>query len=141
MAQYRYVLLDVFTDEPFTGNQLAVYTDARALPEDRLQRIAREMNLSETVFMLPATGQGDARLRIFTPRRELPFAGHPLVGAAWVYGRATQLGRITFETGVGLVPLELERSGDRLTRATMTQPRPRFSPLPDPAGMLAALGL
>jgi trans-2,3-dihydro-3-hydroxyanthranilate isomerase len=141
MAQYRYVLLDVFTDEPFTGNQLAVYTDARALPEDRLQRIAREMNLSETVFMLPAQGEGDARLRIFTPRAELPFAGHPLVGAAWVYGRATSLGRIVFETGAGLVPLELERSGDRLSRATMTQPRPAFTETDDTAELLAALGL
>src|SRR5690348_15345001 len=141
MAQYRYVLLDVFTDEPFTGNQLAVYTDARALPEDRLQRIAREMNLSETVFMLPAQGEGDARLRIFTPRAELPFAGHPLVGAAWVYGRATSLGRIVFETGAGLVPLELERAGDRLSRATMTQPRPAFTETGDTSELLGALGL
>ena len=141
MAQFRYVLLDVFTDEPFTGNQLAVFTDARAIPEERLQRIAREMNLSETVFMLPSQGEGDARLRIFTPRAELPFAGHPLVGAAWVYGRATSLGRIVFETGAGLVPLELERSGDRLSRATMTQPRPAFSDPDDAAELLGALGL
>jgi trans-2,3-dihydro-3-hydroxyanthranilate isomerase len=139
--QYRYVLVDVFTDEPLTGNQLAVYTDARALPEPQMQRVAREMNLSETVFLLPAQGDGDARIRIFTPRRELPFAGHPLVGAAWVYGRATQLGRIVFETGVGPVPLELERSGNSLSRATMTQPRPAFSPLDDAEGLLQALGL
>jgi trans-2,3-dihydro-3-hydroxyanthranilate isomerase len=141
MAQYRYVLLDVFTDEPFTGNQLAVYTDARTLPEERLQRIAREMNLSETVFMLPSTGEGDARLRIFTPRAELPFAGHPLLGAAWVYGRATSLGRIVFETGAGLVPLELERAGDGLSRATMTQPRPVFSELDGADELVGALGL
>ncbi len=91
--------------------------------------------------MLPSQGDGDARLRIFTPRAELPFAGHPLLGAAWVYGRATSLGRIVFETGAGLVPRELERAGDRLSHATMTQPRPVFSELDDAAELLGALGL
>jgi trans-2,3-dihydro-3-hydroxyanthranilate isomerase len=141
MAQYKYVLLDVFTDQPLAGNQLAVYTDARLLPEELMQRVAREMNLSETVFLLPSQGDGDARVRIFTPRTELPFAGHPLVGAAWVYGRATHLGRVVFETGMGLVPLELERAGDGLSRATMTQPTPAFRPLEDAADLLEALGL
>jgi trans-2,3-dihydro-3-hydroxyanthranilate isomerase len=141
MAQSRYVLLDVFTDEPLTGNQLAVFTDARGLAEERLQPIAREMNLSETAFMLPSQGEGDARLRIFTPRAELPFAGHPVVGAAWVYGRATSLGRIVFETGAGLISVELERAGDRLSRATMTQPRPTFSEADDAVELLGALGL
>src|SRR3954462_6458546 len=99
MAQYRYVLVDVFTDTPLTGNPLAVFTDARGLDDERMARIGNEMNLSETIFILPSEGDGDARVRIFTPRRELPFAGHPLVGAAWVYRRATHLGRVVFGTG------------------------------------------
>jgi trans-2,3-dihydro-3-hydroxyanthranilate isomerase len=75
-----YVIVDVFTDTPLQGNALAVFTDGRGVPAERMQQIAREMNLSETVFVLPAEAGGDARVRIFTPLTELPFAGHPTLG-------------------------------------------------------------
>ncbi len=79
MRRFRYVVIDVFTDKPLAGNQLAVFTDARDLTSEDMQALAREMNFSETVFVLPATARDDAdvRIRIFTPARELPFAGHP----------------------------------------------------------------
>src|SRR5262245_1361891 len=83
-----YVLLDVFTDTPLEGNQLAVFTDGRGLDPERMQALAREMNLSETVFVLPAEAGGDARIRIFTPLSELPFAGHPTLGTAFAVGSA-----------------------------------------------------
>jgi trans-2,3-dihydro-3-hydroxyanthranilate isomerase len=81
-APYRYVLLDVFTDTPLEGNQLAVFPEAPELGAAEMQRLARELNLSETVFVRPAEDGGDARIRIFTPAAELPFAGHPTLGSA-----------------------------------------------------------
>src|SRR5712664_4939062 len=82
---YKFVQVDVFTDRVFGGNPLAVLLDARGLDDDLMQRIAREMNLSETVFLFPPTRPDCvAALRIFTPARALPFAGHPTVGTAWV---------------------------------------------------------
>ena len=80
MPRFRYVLADVFTDTPLQGNQVAVFTDAREIPDDQLQRLARELNLSETVFVYPAEADGHVRVRIFTPSLELPFAGHPVLG-------------------------------------------------------------
>ncbi len=83
-ARHRYLTLDVFTNRPFSGNQLAVFPDARAIPDDRLADIAREFNLSETVFVYPPSDpKHTRRLRIFTPAEELPFAGHPTVGTAY----------------------------------------------------------
>ena len=81
-----YVIADVFTSTPLEGNQLAVFTDGAGLTSERMQRVARELNLSETVFVLPAEQGGDARIRIFTPSNELPFAGHPVLGSAFVIG-------------------------------------------------------
>jgi predicted PhzF superfamily epimerase YddE/YHI9 len=89
----RYVLLDVFTDTPLDGNQLAVFPDAAGLTPEQMQRLAREFNFSETLFVLPPEGEGDARVRIFTPVRELPFAGHPVLGCAFHLARH---GRIAF---------------------------------------------
>ena len=86
MARYRYVVADVFTDTPLTGNQLAVFTDARNLPEARLQELAREMNFSETVFVHAPENGVNVKIRIFTPTFELPFAGHPTLGTAFVLG-------------------------------------------------------
>src|SRR5439155_3189690 len=77
---FRYVVADAFTDTPLAGNPVAVFTDARALEAEEMQRLARELNLSETVFVLPAEEGGHARIRIFTPERELQFAGHPTLG-------------------------------------------------------------
>ena len=106
MARHPYLLADVFTTEPFSGNPLAVFPEGDRVPPELMQRMARELNLSETVFVLtPADPAHTARLRIFTPGAELPFAGHPTVGTACLWaatGRATGP-RITFEEGVGPV--------------------------------------
>nr|MDQ2647419.1 PhzF family phenazine biosynthesis isomerase [Myxococcota bacterium] len=101
MRTFRYVLCDVFTDRPLTGNPLAVFTDGRGLSTETQQAIAREMNLSETVFVLPPERGGHARLRIFTPRQELPFAGHPVLGTAFVLAGPLQSSEMRLETGAG----------------------------------------
>ena len=141
MPSYRYVVADVFTDRPLTGNQLAVFTDARELPEQLLQPLAREMNYSETVYVLPAEGDGHARIRIFTPALELPFAGHPVLGTAVVLAAPLQLGEIALETGAGLVPVRLERDGARIVFGRMTQPLPTWRPYEREAELLVALGV
>jgi trans-2,3-dihydro-3-hydroxyanthranilate isomerase len=126
VATFRYVVADVFTDRALAGNQLAVFTDAREIPEEQLQPIAREMNLSETVFVYPADGDGHVRMRIFTPGLELPFAGHPVLGTAFVLGGPLQLGEIRLETGAGVVPVVLEREGARIVFGRMSQPVPEW---------------
>jgi trans-2,3-dihydro-3-hydroxyanthranilate isomerase len=141
MARFRYVICDVFTGTPLTGNQLAVYTDAREIPEDRMQDIAREMNFSETVFVLPSEGDGHVRIRIFTPSTELPFAGHPTLGSAFVLAGPLQLTEIRLETGVGVVPVSVEREGARISFGWMLQPIPTHEPYADEADLLAALGV
>ena len=138
---FRYVLCDVFTSRPLEGNQLAVFTDARGVPEALLQPLAKEMNLSETVFVYPAVAGGHARIRIFTPVRELPFAGHPILGTAFVLGGPLQLPTIVLETGGGLVPVVLEREGPKIIFGRMTQPIPTVEPVPDASAILAALGI
>jgi trans-2,3-dihydro-3-hydroxyanthranilate isomerase len=138
---FRYVLCDVFTSRPLEGNQLAVFTDARGIPEALLQPLAKEMNLSETVFVYPATAGGHARIRIFTPARELPFAGHPVLGSAFVLAAPLQLPTIVLETGSGLVPIVLEREGPKIIFGWMTQPIPTVEPVPEAPAILAALGI
>jgi trans-2,3-dihydro-3-hydroxyanthranilate isomerase len=141
MSTYRYVVSDVFTDTPLAGNGLAVFTDAREIPEEQLQPLARELNLSETVFVLPAEGEGHARIRIFTPATELPFAGHPTLGTAFVLAGPLQLQEIKLETGAGVVPVRLEREGPRIVFGWMTQPVPTVEAFPQEAEVLAALGV
>ncbi len=141
MARHRYVVCDVFTDTPLEGNQLAVFTDARELPEELLQPLARELKFSETVFVYPAAGDGHARLRIFTPAAEIPFAGHPTLGTAFVLGGPLQLGEIRLETGVGTVPVTLEREGARIVFGRMSQPLPTVQRFDDEASLLDALGV
>ncbi len=141
MASFRYVVADVFTDRPLAGNQLAVFTDARGVPEELLQPLAREMNYSETVFVLPPEGDGHARMRIFTPAVELPFAGHPVLGTAFVLGGPLQLEEIRLETGAGVVPVRLERDGNRIVFGRMEQLVPTVEPYPDVDELLAALGV
>jgi trans-2,3-dihydro-3-hydroxyanthranilate isomerase len=145
-----YVIVDVFTDTPLHGNQLAVFEDGSALSDDQMQRLAREMNLSETVFLLPAEPGGDARMRIFTPTAELPFAGHPVLGTAFVVGEARQLTSVQLETAAADVPLELIRSEPPggggggfgpITFAWMRQPIPVWAPFPRAAELLAAIGV
>src|SRR5215468_5641215 len=112
MRRLRYTIVDVFTDTALAGNQLAVFTDARDLDPLTMQRLARETNLSETVFVLPPQAEdADVRIRIFTPTAELPFAGHPTLGSAFVLGRPLQKIVIRLETGAGVVPVELQREG------------------------------
>jgi trans-2,3-dihydro-3-hydroxyanthranilate isomerase len=137
---FRYVVCDVFTNQPLTGNQLAVFTDARAIPDGMLPLLAKEMNFSETVFVYPAMAGGHAKIRIFTPARELPFAGHPVLGSAFVLGAPLQLETIVLETGIGLVPVALEREGPRIVFGRMTQPLPKIEPVSEVAAIVAALG-
>jgi trans-2,3-dihydro-3-hydroxyanthranilate isomerase len=132
---------DVFTDTPLEGNPAAVITDALGLPAGRMQRIAREFNLSETVFVLPAENGGDARVRIFTPSAELPFAGHPVLGTAFVLGEATAAQAITLETGAGVVVVELARENGRIVSGRMRQPIPVWEPYEQAGQLLAALGV
>ena len=122
----RYVVADVFTDVPLAGNQLAVFTDGRGVDDETMQKLAREMNVSETVFVLPPEAGGHARIRIFTPATELPFAGHPVLGSAFVLGAPLQLGEIHLETGSGVVPVTLEREGARVIFGRMQQPIPNW---------------
>jgi trans-2,3-dihydro-3-hydroxyanthranilate isomerase len=138
---FRYVVADVFTDTPLAGNPLAVFTDGRGLGDDEMQRLARELNLSETVFVLPPEQGGHARIRIFTPAAELAFAGHPTLGTAFVLGGPLQLGEIHLETLSGIVPVELEREGDRIVFGEMLQPLPKWEPYAEDEAVLAALGL
>jgi trans-2,3-dihydro-3-hydroxyanthranilate isomerase len=135
---YEYVVTDVFTEEPLSGNPVAVFTDATGLTGDRMQRIAREMNLSETVFVLPAERDGDVRVRIFTPVNELPFAGHPTLGTAIALGegRAT----LKMETRMGTVPFVYDRSGP-VVAARMNQPVPTWAPYDYTDHLLDALGV
>jgi trans-2,3-dihydro-3-hydroxyanthranilate isomerase len=139
VAIFRYVVADVFTDRPLAGNQLAVFTDARELAEELLQPLAREINFSETVYVYPPSEGGHARIRIFTPKTEMLFAGHPVLGTAFVLGAPLQLTEIRLETGAGIVPVVLERDGPRIVFGRMSQPIPRIEPFPAEAELLAAL--
>ena len=139
MQSFRYVVADVFTDRPLAGNQLAVFTDAHGIPEELLQPLAREMNFSETVFVYTADGDGHARIRIFTPVSELPFAGHPVLGTAFVLAAPLQLGEIRLETGAGVVPVALEREDGRIVFGRMSQPIPTVRPFERGDELLAAL--
>jgi len=124
LRKLHYYLVDVFTDRLFGGNPLAVFTDAHGISTELMQSIAREMNLSETTFVLPAEAPGtDYRVRIFTPAAELPMAGHPTVGTAFVLAREKMITGplVTFGEGVGPVPITL-----RPGLIEMTQPLPKF---------------
>lgn len=140
MAMHPYVILDVFTDTPLEGNPLAVFTRGQDIPGDRLQAIAREMNLSETVFVLPPEGEGTARVRIFTPGIEIPFAGHPTLGTAYHIAERDGLDRVVLETGSGPVAVEFERVDGRLVSGRMRQPIPTWRPYGRAEEILAALG-
>ena len=138
----RYTIADVFTDVPLQGNQVAVFTDATGLSGETMQRAAREMNLSETVFVFRAEDpRAHLRVRIFTPTTELPFAGHPVLGAAFVVGRAMGSDVVRLETGVGVVPVTLERAnGGAPTYGEMEQFVPEVEPFDAVDELVAALG-
>jgi trans-2,3-dihydro-3-hydroxyanthranilate isomerase len=139
VSTFRYVVADVFTDRPLKGNQLAVFTDAREIPDEQLQPLAKEMNLAETVFVYPPEQGGHVKIRIFTPASEMPFAGHPVLGTAFVLGGPLQLTTINLETLGGIIPVELEREGARIVFGRMSQPIPEVSPFDQEADLLAAL--
>ena len=127
MRDFRFYTCDVFTDRMFSGNPLAVLTDARGLDEHSMQSIAREFNFSETTFVTPPDdNRHTARVRIFTPSRELPFAGHPTVGTAFVLASLSvdkKLHQLVLEENVGPVPVRIEHDGDRVIRCTFTSAR------------------
>ena len=139
MHLLRYVVVDVFTDTPLAGNQLAVFTNATGLATATMQLLAREIAFSESVFVLRATEGGHARMRIFTPTVEIPFAGHPTLGTAFVLGQPMQVSTIRLETGAGIVPVTLEREGARVVFGWMTQPLPRVTPFERTPELFAAL--
>jgi trans-2,3-dihydro-3-hydroxyanthranilate isomerase len=141
-----YLHYDVFTRDALAGNQLAVFLDGRGLVTATMQAIAREMNFSESVFVLPAEQDGtERRLRIFTPGVEMPMAGHPTIGSAFAMAHAgvVQPSRPTFVFGlnVGPVPIDLEWAGTQLRFAWMTQARPTFGRIVDGAAVTGAIGL
>ena len=129
----KFYQADVFTSQPFGGNPVAVFPDAQGLTDDQLQQIAREMNLSETVFVFPPTDPAAVvRLRIFTPTQEIPFAGHPVVGTFFVLSRLGMIAlpepvtRVVQECNIGLFPVELHGQDGQVSRVVMTQPEPQF---------------
>jgi trans-2,3-dihydro-3-hydroxyanthranilate isomerase len=139
---HRFLHLDVFTDRRLEGNQLAVVFNAHDLPSETMQAVAREMAFSETVFVLPAEEpQTSVRLRIFTPGRELPMAGHPTIGSAFALAHEKFLRPSQFETvfglGVGPTRIGLEWAGQSLAYAWMSQPLPTFGPVVDDVALVA----
>lgn len=136
---HEYVIADVFTEVALKGNPVAVFLDSAGISAERMQRIAREMNLSETVFVLPAVRDGDVRVRIFTPVNELPFAGHPTLGTAIVLGDGRDT--LSMETAMGTVPFAYDRSRPDALSASMRQPVPTWEPYAQTAHLLAALGI
>jgi trans-2,3-dihydro-3-hydroxyanthranilate isomerase len=144
---YRYLQLDVFTDHLFGGNQLAVFLDGRGLSGDTMQAVAREMNFSETTFILPAERPDtDVRMRIFTPGAEMPIAGHPTIGSTFALARAgvitPERERFVFGLGAGPTSVALTWRDADLGFAWMTQPLPEFHPpIANPGLAASALGL
>ena len=140
MARYRYVTLDVFTEKPFGGNPLAVFPEAEGISDEQMQAIAREFNLSETVFILPGSGDADAELRIFTPAYEMPFAGHPTAGSALILAREGRIGpTATLSVKAGMMAIAV---ADGVATITAPQPaRTVSSPAPDADNVASALGL
>ena len=143
----NYLFYDVFTDQPLLGNQLAVFTDGRGLTIAQMQAIAREINFSETTFILPAErADTDIRMRIFTPAVEMPMAGHPTVGSTFALAHVGVIprgqSRFVFGLNVGPTPVDLEWDGERLRFVWMTQGTPTFSRIVrDRGAVAAAIGL
>ncbi len=146
MRQYRYLHLDVFTDRAFEGNQLAVFPQAQGLEPAAMLRMTREMNFSESTFILPPEKTGDVRMRIFTPGEEMPMAGHPTIGSTFALAHlgVIEPGRhvFTFELPVGPTPVELEWEAHRLSFAWMRQQVPTYGAVAErPRALADALGI
>ncbi|HEV7134124.1 MAG TPA: PhzF family phenazine biosynthesis protein [Gaiellaceae bacterium] len=138
---HPYLVLDVFTDRPLEGNQLGAFTDGRPFSDEQMQAVARELNVAETIFVLPPEHGADVRVRIFTPGVELPFAGHPVLGAAFVAGTALDLDVVRIETASGVVPLRLERRAGHVVFGWMEQSFPAGRAYERADELLAALGV
>jgi trans-2,3-dihydro-3-hydroxyanthranilate isomerase len=148
MRRYRFLQLDVFTDRPFGGNQLAVFLEAEGLTDEEMQSIATEMNFSETTFVLPASEpRALRRVRIFTPAAEVPFAGHPVVGTTFALAytnviHANDTSPIYLELRAGMFPVDVLFDEQTLSFAWMHQPVPKFTPWQgERAKLAAAVGL
>lgn len=145
MPQHRFYQLDVFTHTPLAGNPLAVFPDAEGLDAATMQALAREMNLSETTFVLPSAS-ATRRVRFFTPAAEIPLAGHPTIGTWWLLAELGALadllpngtGRVTQETGRGVLPVDLTLADGRPVEVVMTQAAPVYGPTVDDRAELAA---
>ncbi len=138
---HPYVILDVFTDVPLEGNQLAVFVDGDHVPTRLMQRAARELNLSETVFVQEGDPGTDARIRIFTPLTELPFAGHPTLGSAFVIGERLGADAVRLVTAAGVVPVSLRREDGAIVFGEMEQPIPTWERFDHADELLRALGV
>jgi len=142
MRDLPYELCDVFTERPLAGNALAVFTDADDIDAATMQALARETNLSESAFVVRATSAAaDAAIRIFTPTMELPFAGHPTLGTAFVLAARRQLATVNLETGRGIVSVRLSHEVGRAGFGWMSQPLPRVAPYQEVTELMAALGV
>jgi len=142
MPTLRYVHVDVFTDRPLSGNQLAVFTDAREIDTATMQALAKEIGFSETTFVLPPEQGGHARMRIFNPWEEMRFAGHPTLGTAWVLGAPMQLGVVVLETLAGSVEVTLDRDpSGRIDFGRMRQPLPTIVKVDRIEELFSALGV
>jgi trans-2,3-dihydro-3-hydroxyanthranilate isomerase len=142
VKQRRYLVVDVFTDVPLEGNPVAIFTDGSGLSAEVMQRTAREMNLSETVFVLPATtADAHARVRIFTPATELPFAGHPVLGSAFAIGDQAGDSTVLLETDLGVIPVALTREREKIVYGEMEQPIAVAEPFEHGDDLLAAVGV
>ena len=138
---FSYVLVDVFAERALEGNQLAVFMDGRGLSESEMQAIAREMNLSETTFILPSENQDKGiRVRIFTVSEELPFAGHPTLGTAYCIHSETRSDQVVLNLNVGSVPVSFTPSGTR-SFGEMRQRDPEFGETYSREELASAIGL
>jgi trans-2,3-dihydro-3-hydroxyanthranilate isomerase len=131
VTRHEYTLVDVFTDRKFSGNQLAVFGDGRGISSETMQAVAKELLIAETTFVLPKEKDGDHKVRIFTPGRELPFAGHPTIGTSWVLSGGRD-GTLKLELGVGTIGVTVK---DRFVE--MEQPLPQFGAIVDDRGAVA----
>ena len=139
--KFPFVQVDVFTSKPLEGNQLAVFTDARGLSDAEMQALAREMNLSETTYILPGGSEPGVRVRIFTVSEELPFAGHPTLGTGFVLRGNTGAPEVRLHLNVGTVPVRFEESSGQPVFGEMTQMDPTFGPIHDREAVVRAAGL
>jgi trans-2,3-dihydro-3-hydroxyanthranilate isomerase len=145
LRRFPFVQLDVFSSRPFEGNSLAVFPDGRGLSDQHMQALAREMNLSETTFILPrekaVERERGVRVRIFTVQEELPFAGHPTLGTAFCLRGSTGVDHIALELNVGKVPVHFQKTSGEPLFGEMTQAEPKFGPAHDRETVVRATSL